>query len=137
MKQGTDSIESFYSKLITVWKDIDRRLPNPMKDPEDITTYNCLVQRTRLYQFLAGINETLDKDRQNLLNRESLSSVEKAYSAIRREITRRDIMNSGQEPSSRAGPSSTGTGLAARGKPKNNRSIAKPSYRKEEPDKSS
>ena len=136
LKQGSDPIEVFYSKLITIWKEIDRRMPNPMKDAEDITIYNGLVQRTRLYQFLAGVSDSLDKDRRDLLNRDPLPSVEEAYSAIRREITRRGIMSSGQEPLS-GNPSGIGAGLAAKGKfEATTKSAAKPPNRKEESDKS-
>ena len=40
IEQGTDNIGKYYSKLITLWKEIDRRQPNPMKDLEDIITYS-------------------------------------------------------------------------------------------------
>ncbi|CAO2827852.1 unnamed protein product [Amaranthus hypochondriacus] len=63
MRQNEDSIETFYGKMITIWKEIDRRVPNPMKHAEDITIYNEIAQRTKLYQFLAGVNKTYDKDR--------------------------------------------------------------------------
>ena len=33
IEQGTKTIEKYYSKLITLWKEIDRIQPNPMKDP--------------------------------------------------------------------------------------------------------
>ena len=35
--QGKDSIEVYFGKLNTIWKEIDRRMPNPMKCVEDIT----------------------------------------------------------------------------------------------------
>ena len=63
-----------------------------MKDPEDIITYNRLIQQNRLYQFLAGINETFDKDRRDLLLQNPLPTVEEAYASIRREIMRRAVM---------------------------------------------
>ena len=67
IQQGTDLIGRYYSKLLMLWKEIDRRQPNPMKDPNDIIIYNQLIQQNRLYQFLAGINDTFDKDRRDLL----------------------------------------------------------------------
>lgn len=44
LKQGIDSIEIIYSKLVATRKEIDRRVPNPMKCPEDITMYNEIMQ---------------------------------------------------------------------------------------------
>lgn len=67
IKQGKDSIEAFYGKLVALWKEIDRRMPNPMDCPKDITTHNVILQKNRLFQFLAGVNDEFDKDRRDLL----------------------------------------------------------------------
>ena len=69
-----------------------------MKDPEDIIIYNQLTQQNRLYQFLAGINESFHKDRRDLLLLDPLLTVEEAYASIRREVMRRHIMK--KDPSS-------------------------------------
>ena len=45
IEQGIETIEKYYSRLITLWKEIDRRQSNPMKDPEDFITYNRLTQQ--------------------------------------------------------------------------------------------
>ena len=88
IQQGGDPIEVYYSKLIGIWKEIDKRSPNLMNSPEDKTTYNRIIQQNRLYQFLAGVDETLDKDRRDILNREPLPTPEEAFAIIRREIHR-------------------------------------------------
>ena len=49
LKQSNESIEVYYGKLNTLWKEIDRRMPNPMKCSEDITKFNSFIQRQRLY----------------------------------------------------------------------------------------
>ena len=97
-----------------VWKEIDRRQPNPMKDLGDILTYNQLIQQKRLYHFLARINETFDKDRRDLLLLDPLPTVEEAYASIRREIMRRGILN--KEPSSDLESSGTGGVFAFKGR---------------------
>ena len=63
-----------------------------MKHDDDITIFNGFIQKQRLYRFLAGINDTFDKERWDLLNQDPLPTVEKAYATIRREINRRGIM---------------------------------------------
>ena len=92
-KQDNDTIEIYYGKLNMLWKEIDRRMPNPMTCSKDITEFNRYIQRQRLYQFLTGIHDNLDKERREILNREPLPTVETAYATIRREISRRSIMN--------------------------------------------
>ena len=59
-----------------------------MKDPNDINIYIWLTQRNRTYQFLAGIDESFDKDRRGLLLQDPLPTVEEAYASIRRETIR-------------------------------------------------
>ncbi|XP_057523858.1 uncharacterized protein LOC130803672 [Amaranthus tricolor] len=92
IKQNNDTIEVYFSKLNTIWKEIDRRQPNPMKSDEDITIFNKFIQTQRLYQFLAGLDESLDKERRDLINQVPLPTLDMAYAAVRREISRRGIM---------------------------------------------
>uniref|UniRef100_A0A803LY61 Retroviral polymerase SH3-like domain-containing protein n=1 Tax=Chenopodium quinoa TaxID=63459 RepID=A0A803LY61_CHEQI len=125
IQQGTDPIEVYYSKLTAIWKEIDRRLPNPMTFPEDKTIFNRLNQQNRLYQFLAGLDETLDKDRRDLLHRDPLPTTEEAYASIRRELSRRGIMKTTTNPSSSDSPG-IGSGFAAKGR------TEKPAFRRED-----
>lgn len=120
LKQHKDSIETFYSKLTALWKEIDRRVPNLMTCPEDITTFNEITQKNRLYQFLSWLNDTFDKDRRDLVNREKLPTVEEAYAAVRREIAQREIMVSNEIEN----PTEIGSGLALK--------QSKPSNRKDD-----
>ncbi|XP_057546216.1 uncharacterized protein LOC130825160 [Amaranthus tricolor] len=127
IKQDRDPIEVFYGKLTTIWKEIDRRQPNPMKHTEDITIFNTFIQKQRLFQFLAGINDTFDKEKRDLLNQDPLPTVEIAYATIRREISRRGIMI--QASSSGKHPSEIGSGLAVK------QYRSETSYRRDKEDK--
>ena len=77
---------------------MDRQQPNPMIHAEDITIFNTFIQKQRLFQFLAGINETFDKEKRDLLNQDPLPTVEMAYAAIRLEISRCSIMTHTSSP---------------------------------------
>lgn len=110
LKQNNDTVETYFTKLNTIWKEIDLRMPNPMSCAKDITVFNNFIQRQRLYQFLTGINEDLDKERKDLLNLDPLPNPEAAYATIRREISRRGIMRT--TSSLGLGPSEIGRGLA-------------------------
>ncbi|CAO2839435.1 unnamed protein product [Amaranthus hypochondriacus] len=114
IQQGTDSLEIYYGKLLALWQEIDRRQPNPMKDPEDIIIYNQIIHHNRLYQFLAGLDESYDKDRRDLLIQSPLPTVEEAYAGIRREMLRRGIMK--RVPSSESDSSGIGGGYTVKSK---------------------
>ena len=116
IQQGAEQIEVYFSKLVSIWKEIDRRLPNPMICPEDKTIFNKINQQNRLYQFLAGLEESFDKDRRYLLNQDPLPTAEQAYATIRRKISRRGIMRS-EKSSSDYESLGIETGLSTRGKP--------------------
>ena len=111
LKQNNDSIEIYFGKLNTLWKEIDRKMPNPMKYDENITIFNTFIQTQCWYQFLADINDNFDKERQDLLNQTPLPTLDMAYAAIRREIARRGIMI--HVSSLGKNPSEIGSGLAA------------------------
>ncbi|KAB2009975.1 hypothetical protein ES319_D10G203300v1 [Gossypium barbadense] len=92
MKQGTDTLEVYYSKLQRLWREIEVRQPNPMICADDITMFNKLRSDQKLYQFLAGIGEEFDSDKRDLLKTEPLPTSEAAYATIRRERDRRKAM---------------------------------------------
>ena len=114
LRQGNNTIETYFGKLSMLWKEIDRRMPNLMTCSQEITTFNNFIQRQRLYRFLTGINENLDKERRNLLHMDPLPTVDVAYATIRREISRRRIMTG--VSSLGLDPSKIGSGLAMKNK---------------------
>uniref|UniRef100_A0A3Q7F038 GAG-pre-integrase domain-containing protein n=1 Tax=Solanum lycopersicum TaxID=4081 RepID=A0A3Q7F038_SOLLC len=130
MKQGIDTIEVYFSKLNTLWKEIDRRMSNPMKCAEDITLFNSFIQRQRLYQFLAGVNDSLDKEKRDILNLDPLPTIDAAYATIRREISRRGIMTGNS--SLERGPSEIGSGLVTQRRSDSSFSRSDSSFRRED-----
>ena len=114
LRQGNSTIETYFGKLSMLWKEIDKRMPNPMTCPQDITAFNNFIQRQRLYQFLTEINENLDKERRDLLHMDHLPTVDVAYATIRREISRRKIITDVSSPG--IDPSEFCSGLAMKNK---------------------
>lgn len=74
-----------------------------MRDPEDITIYNTKVQEQRLFQLLMAVDDRFDNIRREILKKEPLPTVEAAYSTIRREEARINIL--------KRGPSDTSSGI--------------------------
>ena len=58
-----------------------------MKCVEDIQLYNSNIQEDRVYVFLDGLDDRLDKIRSDVLQMKSFPSVEQVYAHVRREDT--------------------------------------------------
>jgi len=63
----------------------------------DIQKYNLILQEDRLYTFLDGLDDRLDKTRSDVLQLKPFPTVEQAYAHIRREEIRQTVMTSGAE----------------------------------------
>jgi len=92
MRQSGESIESYYNGLQGLWREIDFRRPNPMECASDIQKYNTLLQKDRVYVFLDGLDDRLDKIRSDVLQLQPFPTVEQAYAYVRREDTRQSVM---------------------------------------------
>ena len=57
-------------------REIDFCRPNPMKCVEDIQLYNSNIQEDRVYVFLDGLDDRLDKIRSDVLQMKPFPSVE-------------------------------------------------------------
>jgi hypothetical protein len=79
MKQSGEPIETYYNCLQGLWKEIDFRRPNPMECVYDIQKYNTLLQEDRVYTFLDGLDDRLDKIRSDVLQLKPFPTVEQAY----------------------------------------------------------
>lgn len=97
MKQVGGSIESYYNNLQGLWREIDFRRPNPMDCPVDIQKYNAFLQEDRVYTFLDGLDDRLDKIRSDVLQIQPFPTVEQAYAHVRREEIRQTVMLAGSE----------------------------------------
>lgn len=96
-RQAGGSIEKYYTDLQGLWHEIDFRLPNPMKCAEDIEKYNSILQEDRVYGFLDGLDDRLDKILSDVLQLQLFPTVEQAYAHVRREDIRQAVMTSGSD----------------------------------------
>ncbi|WKA08566.1 hypothetical protein VitviT2T_026277 [Vitis vinifera] len=97
MKQGGGSIEKYYNDLQGLWQEIDFRRPNPMECAIDIQKYNSILQEDRVYTFLDGLDDRLDKTRSDVLQLKPFPTVEQAYAFVRKEDVRQIVMISGTD----------------------------------------
>ncbi|KAJ0007959.1 hypothetical protein Pint_30762 [Pistacia integerrima] len=97
MRQAGGSIEKYYNDLQGLWREIDFRRPNPMKCAGDIQKYNSILQEDRVYVFLDGLDDRLDKVRSDVLQLQPFPTVEQAYAHVRREDIRQAVMTSSSD----------------------------------------
>ena len=93
LRQGSGSLEKFYTKLQGLWREIDFRLLNPMECAIDIYHYNNLLQEDHVYTFLDGFDDRLDNTRSDVLQMRPFSSIEQVYAHVRKEALRKAIMS--------------------------------------------
>lgn len=96
LKQSGGSLEKYYNDLQGLWREIDFRRPNPMECPVDIQHYNAPVQEERVYVFLDGLDDRLDKIRGDVLQLHPFPTVEQAYAHVRRESIWQTVMITGE-----------------------------------------
>ena len=75
-----------------MWREIDFRLPNPMNCATDIPKYNTILQEDKVYIFLDGLDDRLDKIRSDVLQIRPFPTIEQAYAHVRREEIRQAVM---------------------------------------------
>ncbi|RVW89802.1 Retrovirus-related Pol polyprotein from transposon TNT 1-94 [Vitis vinifera] len=92
LKQTRGSLEKYYNDLQGLWREIDFRRPNLMEYAVDIHNYNLLLQEDRVYVFLDGLDDRLDKIRGDVLQLRPFPTVEQAYAHVRREALRQYVM---------------------------------------------
>ncbi|KAF2323936.1 hypothetical protein GH714_004151 [Hevea brasiliensis] len=95
MRQAGGPIEKFYDDFQGLWREIDFRHPNPMECAVDIQKYNSIIQEDRVYTFLNGLDDRLDKVRSDVLQQKPFPTVEQAYAQIRCEDIRQAVMITG------------------------------------------
>lgn len=92
VRQGGGSIESCWNRLQDLWTTIHANEPNPMQCAADINIHNKKIEALRLYQFLTAIDEKFNIEKNDLLKKDPLPTLEVAYMEIRRAEDRSAIL---------------------------------------------
>ncbi|KAB5521558.1 hypothetical protein DKX38_025877 [Salix brachista] len=91
-KQGGRPVNLYYAELNSVWQEIDKRRPIKMTCAADLRTRQEEIQKDRIYDFLAGLDDVFDPIRSDLLRTKSVPSIEECFNTIRREAQRQVTM---------------------------------------------
>jgi len=90
-KQGSMNVTEYYTTLTKPWQELDLFEPNDWCG-ECLEKYVKLVEKTRTYDFLPGLNKDLDEVRGRMIGIRPLPQVEEVFVEVRREESRRKIM---------------------------------------------
>jgi hypothetical protein len=63
----------------------------------DIENFDKFIQESRIYSFLDGLDDKLDNERENILQMTPFSALEQTFAMVRKDVTRQEIMNKGNE----------------------------------------
>ncbi|XP_075087492.1 uncharacterized protein LOC142169523 [Nicotiana tabacum] len=89
LKQGTDSVTSYYTKISDLWSELDVLVPTSACDCEESRPSLEYLAQQRLLQFLMGLNGTYSNVRSNLLLRRHVVTVNEAYTIVTQEESQR------------------------------------------------
>nr|XP_016445968.1 PREDICTED: uncharacterized protein LOC107771154 [Nicotiana tabacum] len=91
LRQGIDSVTSYFSKLKDFWDELDILAPLPSCDCEESRPYMDHLIRQRLLQFLMGLNESYSHVRSDVLLKRPVLTVNQAYSIVVQEESQRKL----------------------------------------------
>ncbi|KAL5821546.1 hypothetical protein ACOSQ3_023428 [Xanthoceras sorbifolium] len=99
-KQGTESVTKYFSGLKRLWQDLDMFFDHKWKDAADGVYFHKVLENSRVFKFLAGLNVDFDEVRGRIIGRQPLPSLNEVFAEVRREESRRGVMLGNKNSSS-------------------------------------
>ncbi|XP_070050324.1 uncharacterized protein [Nicotiana tomentosiformis] len=85
MRQGTDSVTSYYTKIKDLWDELDIMAPLSCCDCEESRPSVEHLKSQRMLHFLMGLNESFGNMRSNILARRPVVTINEAYAIVTQE----------------------------------------------------
>ena len=92
LRQETSSVTTYFHSLTRLWQELDLFQNQQWHDVKDVEIYRLLLVKERTYDFLAGLNPSLDEVRGRILGIKPLPSLDEIFSEVRREEHRKVVM---------------------------------------------
>ena len=86
------TIAQYFSELSSLWQELDYYHIFQASCIVDATKFQKLIEKERVYDFLAGLNDIFDQIRVQVLGRDPFPSLWQAYSHVQQEESRRNVM---------------------------------------------
>ncbi|KAL5857493.1 hypothetical protein ACOSQ3_004951 [Xanthoceras sorbifolium] len=91
-KQGTNSVTKYFAGLKRLWQDLDMFYDHKWKNSADGIYFNQIIESSRIFTFLVGLNIEFDEVRGRIIGRQPLPSINEVFAEVRREQSRRLVM---------------------------------------------
>ncbi|KAH9716025.1 protein kinase domain-containing protein [Citrus sinensis] len=91
-RQGDRAVSEYYNEMKALWQELDLCHEDDWACMTDSVRYLKRIEDDRVYEFLAGLNKSLDEVRGRILGRIPLPSIREVFSEVRREEGRRKVM---------------------------------------------
>ncbi|XP_026419684.1 uncharacterized protein LOC113315633 [Papaver somniferum] len=91
-KQAGRPVATFFSDLTIIWQELDYRKPITFNQADIIKIRKAEIDEERVYLFLAGLDDSYDSVRGEILRSTPLPGPEMVFSIVRREEQRRSTM---------------------------------------------
>jgi transposase InsO family protein len=92
IRQADDSVTKYFNCLKRIWQDLDLFNVYEWKSTEDCKHYKKMVDVSRVFKFLAGLNIEFDEVRGRILGRNPIPPIGEVFAEVRREESRRQVM---------------------------------------------
>ena len=86
------TIAQYFSELSSLWQELDYYQDFQASCTTDATKFQKLIEKERVYDFLAGLNDIFDQIRVQVPGRDPFPSLRQAYSHVQQEKSRRNVM---------------------------------------------
>ncbi|KAH9657194.1 retrovirus-related pol polyprotein from transposon RE1 [Citrus sinensis] len=94
-KQGSQGVTKYYNILKGLWQELDQYYDGEWECAADSAKYKKMLEKERVFEFLAGLSSDLDEVRGRVLGKEPLPSTREVFSYVRREESRKNVMMGG------------------------------------------
>lgn len=91
-KQNGRALSIYYGELTEIFGELDHRDKVVMENPNDFESYRKSIQRLRVHIFLAGLDESFEQIRSEILIKDRIRELESCYALVHREYVQRTTM---------------------------------------------
>ncbi|XP_034696491.1 uncharacterized protein LOC117929247 [Vitis riparia] len=92
LRQGNLTVTEYFNTLTRLWRQLDTFEVHNWNCVTDGLLYKKIVEGKRVFKFLLGLNKNLDEIRGRIMGVKPLPSLREAFSEVRREESRKNLM---------------------------------------------
>ena len=99
LRQGDLTVTQYFNNLTKLWQELYLFTPHNWSRPTDAALYRQILTRERIYDFLDGLDRSLNEIRGRILRVKLLPSLDEIFADVRCEESRKQVMLGSSSPS--------------------------------------